>query len=140
MKTILSIIVLVLSVSFSNAQETKKGQSITVTINKISNNNGSILLSLHTKDTFMKGKGIQTIKSNIVDGKITATFTHVEPGTYAILALHDANDNNTMDYEANGMPKESYGASNNSMSFGPPEFDTAKFDVKHEDIDMTIIF
>jgi len=140
MKTILTIIALTISVTFSHAQEAKNGQTIMVTINKITNNNGHVLLSLNTEDTFMKGQGIQSIKSKIVDGKIVATFKNVEPGTYAIIALHDENDNNTMDFDTNGMPKESYGTSGNTLEFAPPQFNSSKFNVSQEDLEMTIIF
>lgn len=140
MKTLSTLIIaLVLSINFSNAQDTT-GKTITVTINNITNNNGHVLLSLHTKDTFMKGPGIKNAKSKIEDGKITATFENVAPGTYAIMALHDENDNNAMDFEDSGMPKESYGMSNNPMSYGPPQFATAKFEITTEDLDMNIRF
>ena len=139
MKTLTLIIAFVLSVTFTNAQEAKTGQTITVNIDKLQSEAGHILVSLHTENTFMKGNGIKDAKSKIVDGKVTVTFENIAAGTYAILVLHDINDNNQMDFEPNGMPKESFGASNNSMSFGPPSFTTAKFDVSNEDIEMKII-
>ena len=134
MKTLSLIIALLLTVTFTNAQEAEKGKSITV-----QSNSGHVLISLHTENTFMKGNGIVDKKSKIIDGKVSVTFENVEEGTYAILVLHDANDNNHMDFEPNGMPKESFGASNNSMSFGPPQFSMAKFDVDDEDLEMKII-
>lgn len=140
MKTLSLIITLLFVVTFTHAQENPEGKTITITINNISNNNGHVLLSLHTENTFMKGKGIKNIQSKIVDGKITVTFNDVKPGTYAIMALHDENDNKRMDFEDNGMPKESYGMSNNPMSFGPPQFATAKFEVSNKDLEMDIRF
>jgi len=139
-KTLTLILALLLSVTFSNAQETENGQTITVTIENISNNNGNVLLSLHTAETFMKGPGIQNKESKIVDGKIKITFENVASGTYAIMGLHDENENRRMDFGANGIPKESYGMSNNNMSFGPPQYETAKFEVNSEDLEMKIIF
>lgn len=141
MKTLTLIIALVLSVNFSNAQEGKEtGKSITVTIENITNNNGSVILGLHTEDTFMKGQGIMNAESKIVDGKITVTFKNVEAGSYAIMALHDENGNKRMDFQENGMPKESYGMSNNPEMYGPPQFASAKFDLNNEDLDLKIIF
>lgn len=140
MKTLTLIIALVLSVNFSNAQDNKTGKSITVTIENIVNNNGSVVLGLHTEDTFMKGQGIASAESKIVDGKITVTFENVEAGTYAIMALHDENENKRMDFQENGMPKEAYGMSNNPMSYGPPQYSAAKFELKDEDLDLKIIF
>ncbi|MEO6347179.1 MAG: DUF2141 domain-containing protein, partial [Aquaticitalea sp.] len=128
MKTIAFTIALTL-VSILGFSQVTKGITITVKVDNIKNDTGHLLLGLHTADTFMKEKGIQRAKSEVKDGKITATFTNVEPGTYAIMALHDANDNSQMDFETNGMPSESYGMSNNPVSFGPPEFSAAKFEV-----------
>ena len=139
MKTLTLIIAFVLSLTFTNAQETEKGQTITINIDKLQTSAGHMLVSLHTEDTFMKGSGIKNTKSKIIDGKVTVAFENVEVGTYAILVLHDANDNNQMDFEDNGRPKESFGASNNSMSFGPPQFASAKFNVSNEDLEMKII-
>lgn len=139
MKALTLIIALVLSVTFSNAQENKNGKSITVIIENIKNNNGTIMLSLHNETTFMKGQGIQTVESKIVDGKVKVTFNNVEAGTYAIMALHDENENKRMDFEDTGMPKESYGVSNNAMSFGPPTYSKAKFEISTEDLEMKII-
>ncbi|GGD27697.1 DUF2141 domain-containing protein [Hyunsoonleella pacifica] len=140
MKTLSTLfIALFLSINLSNAQETT-GKTITVTINNITNNNGHVLLSLHTENTFMKGPGIMNAKSEIIDGKITVTFKNVIPGTYAIMTLHDENDNNAMDFDDSGMPKESYGMSNNPMSYGPPQYASAKFNMTKDDLEMKIRF
>lgn len=140
MKTLTLIIALVLSVNLSNSQDNKTLRNITVTIENIVNNNGKVVLGLHTEDTFMKGQGIANAESEIVDGEITFTFKNIEAGTYAIMALHDENENKRMDFQDNGMPKESYGMSNNPMSYGPPQYATAKFELKEEDLDLKIIF
>ncbi|WP_047415776.1 DUF2141 domain-containing protein [Cellulophaga sp. Hel_I_12] len=125
--------------SFGFSQEAQ-GQNITVTIDNVLSNEGKVLLSLHTTDTFMKGPGIQNLESTIIDGKVSFTFKNVAIGEYAIMALHDANDNKQMDFETNGMPKENYGMSGNEMSFGPPSFGDAKFEVKDEDLSFIIRF
>jgi len=88
----------------------------------------------------MKGKGIDSKKSSIKDGTCTVTFENVTPGEYAIMVLHDANENNQMDFEENGMPLESYGMSNNPRSFGPPVYDDAKFTMGDENLKISIRF
>ena len=140
MKSLTLIIALIFSVSVSYAQDAEKANNITITINNIKNNNGHVVLSLHTADTFMKGAGIKSAKSEVVDGTIKVTFENVEAGTYAIMALHDENDNNRMDYSENGRPKESYGMSNNPMSYGPPQYDAAKFELSNQDLEFDIVF
>lgn len=143
MKTIYTLFIAFAFALNVNAQtETKttsNGQNITVTINNIKNNKGSVLLGLHTEDTFMKGAGVKNLTSKIENGQVTVTFTNVEAGTYAIMVMHDENDNKRMDFE-NGMPIESYGMSNNPMSYGPPQYSDAKFEVTDKDLEFNIIF
>ena len=138
MKTLAQLIAFVICTTFATAQNT--GQTITVNIDNVVNNNGKVVLSLHTAETFMKGKGIQNVESKIIDGKISISFNDVAPGEYAILVLHDENDNNRMDFELNGMPKENYATSNNVMSFGPPQFGESKFEITTKDIALKIRF
>lgn len=124
---------------FGFTQE-KEGITLTVTVENVQNNKGVVHFALHTKDTFMKSEGIASTSSRIEDGEVTVTFNNVNPGEYAIMVLHDENENNRMDYHDNGMPKESYGMSNNVMSYGPPLYDDAKFLVSDKDIELSIRF
>lgn len=121
------------------AQE-KTGIDITITIENVNSDEGKILAGLHTEETFMKGMGVQNLQSSIKDGMVTLTFSDVAPGDYAIMAMHDANENNRMDYQSNGMPIENYGMSGNDMTMGPPTFNSAKFTVSDEDLEMNIRF
>jgi len=138
MKNLILTIALVLTSIFSFSQDT--GISITVTVDNVKNDTGKVSFALHTKDTFMKGNGIMNTETEIKDGKVTITFENVQPGDYAIMALHDENENERMDFRENGMPLESYGTSNNVMAFGPPQYDDAKFNVEKENIEMNIRF
>ncbi|NNK88082.1 MAG: DUF2141 domain-containing protein [Flavobacteriaceae bacterium] len=115
-------------------------QNLTVTVDNVLNTNGQVLIALHTSETFMKGPGIQNEAVGISGNSVTVTFKDVEPGSYAIMVLHDENSNHRMDYEVTGMPKENYGTSNNAMSFGPPRFEDARFDMTEEDLELKIRF
>jgi uncharacterized protein (DUF2141 family) len=138
-KKLILTIALVLISAFCFAQE-DKGITITVTIDNVKNDTGKVILSLHTSETFMKGKGVKDVDTDIKDGKITVSFENVLPGDYAIMALHDENNNQRMDFKENGMPLESYGSSNNVMAFGPPIYDDAKFKVEGKDLKLNIRF
>lgn len=138
MKNLVLTLVLAFTTLFSFAQD--EGITITVTVDNLTSDNGKVLMSLHTSETFMKGKGIKNAETTIEDGKVTVTFENVLPGEYAILALHDENDNKRMDFEDNGMPKESFGMSNNVIAMGPPQYEDAKFKVTNEDLDLNIRF
>jgi len=137
MKTLVLFFSVLLSSFFVSAQETV---TVTVVIENVLNDEGSLLVSLHSEDTFMKGGGLIDLSEKAKEGQVTLEFENVEPGTYAIMAMHDTNDNKRMDFEDNGMPKESYGMSGNDLTMGPPTFDAAKFEVTNEDLEFKIRF
>ena len=114
------------------------GVDIHVKVVHISNQKGQVLLSLHTKKTWLKGPGIQNLSAEIVDGHSEAVFENVPRGTYAIMVMHDENNNNDMDVNSIGLPKEQYGTSRNPPKIGPPIFGESKFKVKKEDLDFKI--
>ena len=51
----------------------------------------------------------------------------IPPGTYAIGVYIDENENEKLDTNFLGMPKEQYGFSNNARAFGIPKFEAASF-------------
>lgn len=135
------ILVLVVSIfTFTVQSQDAEGVTITLIVENVLNDNGYILAGLHSKDTFMKSEGLQNVKEKAHVGEMSITFKNVKPGTFAIMVLHDANDNNRMDFEANGMPKENYGMSQNPMLMGPPSFTDAQFEVMKEDMELHIRF
>ena len=127
-------------VLFFSSYSQNQDLTIEITVTNAVNNNGKILFGLHTEETFMKSDGIQGAESTIENGTAKVTFNNVEPGTYAIIVLHDENNNYRMDYNENGMPAENYAMSNNPMSYGPPQFIDAKFTVADKDLDLNIRF
>ncbi len=117
-----------------------QAQTVTVTLDNVLNDKGNIIAALHSADTFMKGEGIKNAEVKATKGVMTITFEDVKPGEYAIMVLHDANENKRMDFQQNGMPLENYGTSNNVMAMGPPQFKDAKFEVTDKDVDLNIKF
>ncbi|WP_299365749.1 DUF2141 domain-containing protein [Winogradskyella sp.] len=138
MKNLVLTLALALTTLLGFSQD--DGITITVTIDNVTSDKGKVLMSLHTSETFMKGNGIMDAETEIKDGKVSIKFENVLPGEYAVLAMHDVNDNKRMDFEENGMPSESFGTSNNVMAMGPPQYDDAKFKVEDEDLDLNIRF
>jgi uncharacterized protein (DUF2141 family) len=114
------------------------GSEITVTV-PTSSTKGKIVIGLHDAESFVKSIPLQGLHGEIKDGKAEVTFKNIAPGTYGIIIFHDRNDNNKMDFELNGMPIENYGASNNVMNFGPPQWTDLKFEVAEKDLTMEII-
>ncbi|HET8885917.1 MAG TPA: DUF2141 domain-containing protein [Salinimicrobium sp.] len=136
MKTIILLTALFIA-SIVHAQEAE-GTSITVNV-KIQKNEGKVRLALYTEETFMKQPNF-TESAEVVDGSATVVFKNVPDGTYSILGFHDENNNEKMDFEPNGMPTESYGASNNVFNFGPPTWSDTKFEVGDKPLTMEIKF
>ncbi|OSY87792.1 hypothetical protein WH52_10235 [Tenacibaculum holothuriorum] len=130
--TIIAILFIVGSISAQN-------NTITATVINASSDAGKVSYALYTKDTFMK-KPLQAKNSKIKGGKSIVSFENVPEGEYAIICYHDKNDNDRMDFEPSGMPLEDYGASNNVMRFGPPQYNDAKFVVSDKDVSLEIKF
>ncbi|TYP99349.1 uncharacterized protein (DUF2141 family) [Tenacibaculum adriaticum] len=116
------------------------GRNITVTVVNATSNQGKINFALYTKEGFRK-KPMLSKSAIIENGKSKVVFENVEEGEYAIVCYHDKNNNGRMDFEANGMPLEDYGASNNKLNpFGPPTYESAKFEILDKDVSLEIRF
>jgi len=137
MKTLVLLLAMTAVNFITNAQD-MAGTTITVTVPNVPSADGAVLFGLYDEATFMKAAPIKSAKGVIIDGIAKITFTDIPAGTYGISCVHDANNNNRMDFEENGMPKENYGVSNNNMSYGPPMWSEAKFEVGKEDLALEI--
>ena len=137
MKILATLLTTVMMIS-SGIISTKK-QSVTATVVNVTSDSGKVSFAIYDKANFMR-QPIDSKNSKIVDGKSTVTFENLAPGEYAIICFHDKNNNDKMDFEANGMPIEDYGATNNIMNFGPPKYDDVKFIVSDKDLSFEIKF
>ena len=136
----LSLSLILLILSFSAISQEEKGITVTVTLENVLSSNGKILSALHNQESFMKGQGLKNDDVKAEKGEMIIEFKNVMPGTYAVSVLHDENENMRMDFQANGMPKENYGLSQNPMLMGPPNFKDAQFEVTDEDVALAIRF
>jgi len=104
---------------------------LTVKISDVEQGKGHVLVGLYTsEETYKSGKASFHSKVKAVNGKEVAVFENLPDGEYAIKMYQDENDNNKMDFNMVGIPKEGYGFSNNVGMFGAPEYTEAKFSVK----------
>jgi uncharacterized protein (DUF2141 family) len=105
-------------------------QTLTVQITNVKNDKGQIAVALYNSEKdFMKvryqGKVTKALK-----GAVEVTFENIPSGYYGLSVIHDANENNKLDTNMLGIPKEGFGFSNNVMgTFGPPSFEKAKVEV-----------
>ncbi|SEQ58616.1 Uncharacterized conserved protein, DUF2141 family [Hyunsoonleella jejuensis] len=128
----------ILSTSITMAQE-PKGNSVTVTVSNLENNNGKVFISLYNSEDSFLGRGFKSTFSKIENNSCKVVFKNVPNGTYAISLFHDENDNNKMDTGMFGIPREDYGCSNNAKGFmGPPKWEDAKFTLTNESITQHI--
>lgn len=101
-----------------------------VEVKGLKNNNGKVMIGVYNSEgTFLKKtyKGrVATIKNN----KATTTFTDLPVGEYAVSVYHDENNNQKLDVNFMGIPKEKYASSNGAKGFmGPPKYVDAHFKI-----------
>ncbi len=127
---------LISSIGFA---QTTEGEDIIVNISNIDNNNGKIMVGLYVSE----GNWLETPHKGLIgkieDGKSKVTFKNISRGVYAISVFHDENDNNEIDMNFMGIPKEDNACSNRAKAFfGPPKWQDAKFEMKNETIIQNI--
>jgi uncharacterized protein (DUF2141 family) len=104
---------------------------LTVNISDIEQGKGHLLIALYaSEEEYKSGKASFHSKVKAKNGEEVAVFENLPNGDYAIKMYQDENDNNEMDFNMMGIPKEGYGFSNNVGMFGAPEYKEAKFTVK----------
>lgn len=120
-----------LAVMLSGVASPAFAEEITISLQGVKKNTGSVVLCLWDKDDGFpnceKGKPLRRI---VVPARSTsARFENVLPGTYAVSAFHDANGNGQLDSNFIGLPLEAVGMSNNPKLKGPPRFKPTQFRV-----------
>ena len=101
---------------------------------------GTVELSLFdSEESFMKEPILQHKGSPDENGEFTWNLVVMPPGSYALVAVHDANGNGQLDRGFLGLGGESYGFSNNvSPWFGWPDFSDAAIIFESEDVEVRI--
>jgi uncharacterized protein (DUF2141 family) len=107
---------------------------LTVNITQIKSAKGKIMFALFSKadgfpDTHQKAFQLKEAPS--VKGTTSVTFENLPAGSYALAVFHDENSDGKLNTNMVGIPRESYGFSNNARSaFSAPSFKDASF--KHD--------
>lgn len=72
-------------------------------------------------------------------GTVTASFSGLASGQYAVALFHDENGNRKLDTNLLGVPKEGVGFSNNVRAvLGPPSFAQTQFPVGQSAVTQSI--
>jgi len=126
------------------ADTTAETGSITVEALGFKNNEGKARLLLFTSE---EGKHFPADQDKafvkrilpIENNKVVFELQDIPYGDYAISVHHDENNDDKVNSNWIGIPKESLGASNDAKgSFGPPPFEKAKIAVDTEQMSITI--
>lgn len=122
------VLILIITTAIMNAQET---YSLTVKIKGAANDEGKMMIALYDSESNFLEKTFKGSTSQISNKGCTVTFENVPEGIYAVSIFHDENDNDKLDSNFIGIPKEDYGCSNGAAGFmGPPKWKDAKFELK----------
>lgn len=132
MRTLFSILLcgILFQLFAQNTSETLEKTSLTITVKNIKKIKGHVLVAVFDHESkFLKDFSIAKRKK--VNGQeATFVFEDLPKGTYAISVFQDVNNNDKLDTNFLGIPKEPYGFSNNpSTFFGPPNFTKASFKI-----------
>lgn len=104
-------------------------------ISNFENNKGICRACLFNDAASFTGEGgapFRCVQVPVTAKKAQAIFENVPTGTYALFVLHDANNNNKMDKNFVGIPKEGYGASRNKLPFAAaPTYKDNQFPVQN---------
>jgi uncharacterized protein (DUF2141 family) len=124
------------------ASASQNTASVHVTISNLRNTKGVVHACMSADpERFTrceKGDGSYQATMRAEEG-LTFDFDHVAPGTYAIALLHDENENDRVDRFLSMIPREGFGFSRDApVSFGPPSFEDAAFEVGGADVSQAI--
>lgn len=87
-----------------------------------------------------KDKAYMQIKTRLSGPEVSMVIKGLPCREYAVSVFHDENGNNTLDRNMMGVPKESYGFSNNMRGkSGPPTYSMSRFSLQPETQTVRII-
>ena len=92
---------------------------LTVEILGLKNDEGKVLIELLDANE----KRVEGSSAFIKNKKAQISFDNLKTGKYAVRCFHDENNNDELDTNMLGIPKERYGISNEPYGmFGPKDF------------------
>lgn len=100
-----------------------------ITIKGFENNKGTLMLEVLDAQK----KSVKRLVQPIVNKQVTLEIKDLSTGQYSVRVFHDENDNKKLDTGMFGIPKESWGMSNNVKAImGPPDFKESLFWLKED--------
>lgn len=107
--------------------------TLTVVAENVKKAKGNVIIAVYKGDNFLsKEDGSRAYEgwAPAQKGPVTITIENVEPGEYGFVVFHDANENQDLDTNFIGLPKEGIAFSNGAkINMGPPKIQEAAFNV-----------
>ena len=125
-----AFLALLASVSPAASESTGK---LVIDISGFPSSEGFAMVALHNSEDSYQSNGdtaIAKTRTKVVNQKAQVVFVNISYGSYGVSIYHDENANMKMDKNAMGIPKESYGFSNNARGFfGKPSYQDVLFEM-----------
>ena len=107
---------------------------VSVIVTGVSEAGGVIRVAACDQEHFLEPRCFRSAATPARAGEVEITLRDVPPGTYALQAFHDLDEDGEIDTNFLGMPSEGMGFSNDAqMRFGPPDFADAAVTVGPDD-------
>lgn len=112
--------------------------NVKVVIEGVRSKKGKIVIAVfNDQESFKTRKPIKRIELNKSELEKNEIVFSLDNGVYGISIFDDENDNNKMDYNFFGMPKEGFGFSNYyHEGFSKPNFDKFKFEINNQIVEL----
>jgi uncharacterized protein (DUF2141 family) len=105
--------------------------TLRVVVKNVKKMTGTLRVALFNKKEGFLKHPFKVQKKEVTSEKMEAEFTNLNFGDYAVTVFQDLNDNKVLDMTF-FVPAEPWGLSNNvTPMFGPPDFDSTKFNINH---------
>lgn len=101
---------------------------LTITVERVRSASGAVMVAVHGDPArFPSDWNGAVARARIAasPGSVRVVLPGLPPGRYAVIAVHDEDDNGEMSKGAFGLPREGFGTSNNPGFVGPPRFGPA---------------
>ena len=97
-----------------------------VTVTGIRSLDGTVRVGLFNEKRDFPQKAIEGRVVWVTGDSVIVVFERLDPGKYGLSVVHDENNNEELDTNTFGIPKEGFAFGNNAMGmFGPPSFEKA---------------
>ncbi|MBE9191359.1 DUF2141 domain-containing protein [Gloeocapsopsis crepidinum LEGE 06123] len=107
---------------------------LTVVVDRIARPRGQVCFRLYDKEKGFPRNAAGVIQSgctNAQGSSVIAEFHALQPGSYAVTVFHDENNDQKLNTNFLGIPREGFAISNNPpVKIGAPKFSNASFSVE----------